>query len=64
MCGITGFLNFFIKVRRRSTASAMMSIVNHRGPDESGMYLDNHIAMGHTRLSIIDLVNRPTAPAQ
>lgn len=33
----------------------MMSILNHRGPDESGMYLDNFIAMGHTRLSIIDL---------
>lgn len=32
-----------------------MSVLHHRGPDESGMYLDHHIALGHTRLSIIDL---------
>lgn len=56
MCGITGFLNFFHNGADASTQLlSMMSVVHHRGPDESGMYLDNHIAMGHTRLSIIDL---------
>ena len=29
--------------------------MHHRGPDECGMYLDNHVGLGHTRLSIIDL---------
>lgn len=56
MCGITGFLNFFHNgVDAATQLQSMMSVVHHRGPDESGMYLDNHIAMGHTRLSIIDL---------
>lgn len=56
MCGITGFLNF-----HKNCADAveqlqrMVSILHHRGPDECGMYLDDHIALGHTRLSIIDL---------
>ena len=56
MCGITGFLNFFPRTRvDAEQLHRMMSILHHRGPDECGMYLDNHIAMGHTRLSIIDL---------
>jgi asparagine synthase (glutamine-hydrolysing) len=33
----------------------MVSILRHRGPDECGMYLDNHVGLGHSRLSIIDL---------
>jgi asparagine synthase (glutamine-hydrolysing) len=33
----------------------MVSILHHRGPDERGMYLDNHVGLGHSRLSIIDL---------
>lgn len=56
MCGITGFFCF-----RGTGADAadqlkrMVSILHHRGPDEWGMYLDRHIGLGHTRLSIIDL---------
>lgn len=62
MCGITGFLNFSNnQIDAIEQLHAMMSILHHRGPDESGMYLDNHIAMGHTRLSIIDL-SRGTQP--
>ncbi len=33
----------------------MTSTLSHRGPDGWGIYLSNHIALGHTRLSIIDL---------
>lgn len=35
----------------------MVSVQNHRGPDDSGIYInsDNTIALGHNRLSIIDL---------
>lgn len=29
--------------------------IRHRGPDESGVYRDDHITLGHARLSIIDL---------
>ncbi len=56
MCGITGFLNFSHNDANAAVQLRnMMSVLQHRGPDESGMYLDNRIAMGHTRLSIIDL---------
>lgn len=33
----------------------MLSVLAHRGPDESGLYLDDRAALGHCRLSIIDL---------
>jgi len=34
---------------------AMSDVQRHRGPDESGVYLGNGVALGHRRLSIIDL---------
>jgi asparagine synthase (glutamine-hydrolysing) len=33
----------------------MIQAIKHRGPDDSGYHLDNGIALGHTRLSIIDI---------
>lgn len=32
-----------------------MDKIAHRGPDDEGMYVDEHVAIGHRRLSIIDL---------
>mgnify|MGYP002605389004 FL=1 len=32
-----------------------MDKIAHRGPDDEGMYVDNDVAIGHRRLSIIDL---------
>ena len=29
--------------------------LNHRGPDDNGIFIDKNVALGHTRLSIIDL---------
>jgi asparagine synthase (glutamine-hydrolysing) len=34
---------------------AMMECLAHRGPDDSGVYVDEHCALGFRRLSIIDL---------
>ena len=56
MCGIVGILNLqaaepiTYPVMRR-----MVAQVHHRGPDESGLYVDGRIGLGHARLSIIDL---------
>lgn len=53
MCGIVGFTN---KIQNTdSVISAMMDAIRHRGPDSEGKYIDDGIAMGFRRLSIIDL---------
>lgn len=50
MCGINGFLGNDTKRIR-----AMNKVLQHRGPDDSGVYTDKHVSLGHVRLSIIDL---------
>jgi asparagine synthase (glutamine-hydrolysing) len=56
MCGITGILNLtepnIISV---DVISKMSGHLNHRGPNESGLYIDDWIGIAQTRLSIIDL---------
>jgi len=51
MCGFTGI----ISKAHRDKISDMTSAIIHRGPDGEGFYHDDHIAIGHRRLSIIDL---------
>jgi asparagine synthase (glutamine-hydrolysing) len=53
MCGIAGIYN--VGQDAEEIVSRMISILRHRGPDETGMYLDDQIAMGQTRLSIVGL---------
>ena len=56
MCGIVGLCGMSGPARpSEEQIRSMLSIVAHRGPDECGLYLDNWAALGHTRLSIIDL---------
>jgi asparagine synthase (glutamine-hydrolysing) len=57
MCGITGFINFggHNRADALSRLKRMANILRHRGPDEEGFYVDDHAALGHRRLSIIDL---------
>jgi asparagine synthase (glutamine-hydrolysing) len=56
MCGIAGICALSesgavsLDLVKRMTAS-----LRHRGPDEAGVYIDAHIALGHARLKIIDL---------
>ena len=53
MCGITGFTN---KIGNADEIiEKMMDAIKHRGPDSEGKYIDDGIAMGFRRLSIIDL---------
>ena len=53
MCGISVCISK--NHINRAKFDAMTDIVSHRGPDDRGVYYDNNIAMGHRRLSIIDL---------
>ncbi len=56
MCGVTGYLNLQSdRVVEQSLLAEMNQAQFHRGPDEGGEYIDEHIALGHRRLSIIDL---------
>lgn len=53
MCGFVGFTN---KIDNTSPVlQNMMDSIIHRGPDSEGKYIDNGIALGFRRLSIIDL---------
>jgi len=56
MCGICGFINFSRdEPADRSVLEGMRDILRHRGPDDAGLYIDGPVALGHRRLSIIDL---------
>jgi asparagine synthase (glutamine-hydrolysing) len=51
MCGITGYVGF----EEDGLLEAMMSAVAHRGPDDQGSFHGPNVALGHKRLSIIDV---------
>jgi asparagine synthase (glutamine-hydrolysing) len=53
MCGITGIAG--PAPIGRETLEGMMAALTHRGPDDAGTYFAPGIALGHRRLSIIDL---------
>lgn len=55
MCGFTGFTNRIND--NGAVLGAMMDRIVHRGPDSAGQYVDENIALGFRRLSIIDLAD-------
>jgi asparagine synthase (glutamine-hydrolysing) len=55
MCGIAGIINFNIAEPSRDIIERMTRIQRHRGPDDEGFFVDKHVALGHARLSIIDV---------
>ncbi|MFA7230137.1 MAG: asparagine synthase (glutamine-hydrolyzing) [Victivallaceae bacterium] len=57
MCGIAGIINFTDKTAATAVLERMNSAQAHRGPDDSGIFADSRAALGHRRLSIIDLSN-------
>jgi len=58
MCGIAGIMSLSeSSILKEEQILRMMSTIQHRGPDESGIYLDPKIALGNVRLSIIGLTS-------
>ena len=55
MCGITGYFSWSGRPIPPGRIESMTRTLDHRGPDDRGIYEDSGIALGHTRLSIIDL---------
>ena len=60
MCGIVGFTNNIDNSDK--VLGKMMDRIKHRGPDAEGMYIDEDIALGHRRLSIIDVSPQGNQP--
>jgi len=57
MCGLAGWLDGAGSARDPGVLERMLDAIRHRGPDDRGAYLDAAagLALGHLRLSIIDL---------
>ncbi len=62
MCGITGILHFNKVPDAPQRVRAMTNAIAHRGPDAEGFYDEPAIALGHRRLSIIDLSGAANQP--
>jgi len=58
MCGILGFIGEY----DREKAESSLSKLDHRGPDNTGIYSDGNVFLGHKRLSIIDFSDSANQP--
>lgn len=57
MCGIAGFNG-----SDEAKARAMAAALRHRGPDQSGVRIDDAVSLAHARLAIIDLSEKGRQP--
>ncbi len=56
MCGIAGIYNLDNSEHvKAALLEEMLQVIDHRGPDERGIYLNKNLGIGSVRLSIIDL---------
>lgn len=55
MCGITGIRYFDRREPTYDLLENMTSVIHHRGPDDTGFFIEEGIGLGFKRLSIIDL---------
>lgn len=62
MCGIVGIIGESDLQLAESKIIKMNECLKHRGPDADGIYLKENIALGHKRLSIIDLSPESNQP--
>jgi len=61
MCGICGYVSR-TGPASAETVAAMSRQLTHRGPDAEGCHVDGPVALGHRRLSIIDLSEAAREP--
>ncbi|MBQ8393128.1 MAG: asparagine synthase (glutamine-hydrolyzing) [Clostridia bacterium] len=58
MCSICGIVDFCCEdSKNNEIIDKMNRRMKHRGPDESDIFTDRNIALGHNRLSVVDLKN-------
>ncbi|MDD5660335.1 MAG: asparagine synthase (glutamine-hydrolyzing) [Candidatus Omnitrophica bacterium] len=57
MCGIAGLVTRNPKLNSRAIVQGMLKKIEHRGPDQKGLYSEEFLTLGTVRLSIIDREN-------
>ena len=64
MCGFSGVFNHRDSDKLFQTTQRMNDSISHRGPDDSGIWIDQHakLGLGHRRLAIIDLSQAGAQP--
>ncbi|MCI0505300.1 MAG: asparagine synthetase B, partial [Gammaproteobacteria bacterium] len=55
MCGISFIFDSVDEILANNPIDLMVTCLNHRGPDAQGSVIKRHAALGHTRLSIVDI---------
>ncbi len=55
MCGLAGIISKTPIKANNPALRGMMDALAHRGPDDEGVFAQGHVAIGHKRLSIVDL---------
>ena len=58
MCGIAGISG----ISSPGSIKAMVAAMHHRGPDDSGIHLDEGMALGMARLAVIDITSAGHQP--
>ncbi|MFN3916789.1 MAG: asparagine synthase (glutamine-hydrolyzing) [Flavobacteriales bacterium] len=62
MCGINGIFGLKDKQTAEQKVNDMNRATRHRGPDNSAVFSDDYISLGHNRLSIIDIGSAANQP--
>lgn len=62
MCGIAGELRFDQAQASPEKINRMLEVLEPRGPDGSGIFVQNSLCFGHRRLKIIDLSDQAAQP--
>jgi asparagine synthase (glutamine-hydrolysing) len=62
MCGIVGVWNLDGAPVDAREVQRMRDVLTHRGPDDAGLFVEGPVALGHRRLSIIDLSESAKMP--
>ena len=63
MCGIAGVVTFNENAKKYfEQLTIALKTLSKRGPDNEGIFEDNNVILGHTRLTILDLSEKATQP--
>lgn len=62
MCGIAGIISLDESIIAKTHQAHLLTLLDHRGPDDRGVFFTEKVLFGHTRLSIIDLSSNGHQP--